>query len=305
MSVSYTGAVAGIQPIRGRYIFVAFSINCMEDIRKLLTTYAYNILGSYEDAQDIVQDAYLKFYNKNDNERIDNKKSYLVRTVINLSINLKKRKNKLLPQYPGEYLPEPLATENADTNIYREDILSYSLMVLLDKLTPKQRAVFILKEAFEYDHKEISEVLDITEESSRKMLSRAKQQLKSPRMAVNGSANKEYVDKYLQVINDGNVEALQNLMHDDISIIADGGGKASASRRPLYGKSVAAKYLLGIYRKFYSTGDIRIKTTSINHQPGILLYKNQRLSVCQVFEFDKQDIWRIYFVRNPDKLRSL
>src|SRR4051812_38294828 len=109
----------------------------MEDIRKLLTTYAYNILGSYEDAQDIVQDAYLKFYNLEDNSSIDNKKSYLVRTVINLSINLKKRKNKLLPTYPGEYLPEPLATENADTNVVRQDILSYSLMVLLDKLNPK------------------------------------------------------------------------------------------------------------------------------------------------------------------------
>ena len=277
----------------------------MEDIRKLLTTYAYNILGSYEDAKDVVQDAYLNFYNKDDRDSIDNKKSYLIRTVINLSINSKKRKNVLLREYPGEYLPEPLATEKADANIIRQDILSYSLMVLLDKLNPKQRAVFILKEAFDYDHKEISEVLHITEENSRKMLSRAKQELKNPRMAANPASNKEYVDKYLQVIYNGDVEELENLLHDDISIISDGGGKASAILRPLYGKSVAAKFLVGIYRKFYSTGDIRIQKTNINHQPGLLLYKNQKLSVCQVFEFDNENISRIYFVRNPDKLQSL
>lgn len=277
----------------------------MEDIRKLLITYAYNILGSYEDAKDIVQDAYLKFYHIDDKDSIENKKAYLVRTVINLSINLKKRKNVLLPEYPGEYLPEPLATEKADTNIIRQDVLSYSLMVLLDKLNPKQRAVFILKEAFDYDHKEISEVLHITEENSRKMLSRAKQELKDPPIMVNAACSKEYVEKYLEVIYNGDVEQLENLLHDDISIISDGGGKASALLRPLYGKSSAAKFLVGVFRKFYSTSDIQIQKTNINHQPGLLLYKNRKLSVCQVFEFDKGTIRRIYFVRNPDKLRSL
>lgn len=277
----------------------------MEDIRKLLITYAYNILGSYEDAKDIVQDAYLKFYNKDDKASIANKKSYLVRTVINLSINLKKRKNKLLLQYPGEYLPEPLATEKADTNIVRQDILSYSLMVLLDKLNPKQRAVFILKEAFEYDHKEISEVLHITEENSRKMFSRAKQELKNPPIVVNTAFYKDYVEKYLEVIYNGNVEELENLLHDDISIISDGGGKASALLHPLYGKSVAAKFLVGVFRKFYSTSDTQIQKTNINHQPALLIYKDQKLSVCQVFEFHNGNIGRIYFVRNPDKLRSL
>lgn len=277
----------------------------MEDIRNLLTTYAYNILGSYEDAKDIVQDAYLKFYKIEDNDSIENKKSYLVRTVINLAINLKKRKNKLLSQYPGEYLPEPVATEKADTNIVRQDILSYSLMVLLDKLNAKQRAVFILKEAFEYDHKEISELLHITEENSRRMLSRAKKELKNPRMVVNPAGHKADIEKYLQVIYNGDVEELENLLHDDISIISDGGGKVPALMRPLYGKSPVAKFLVGIFRKFYSRTDTQVQKTNINHQPGLLLYKNEELSVCQVFEFDNGNISRIYFVRNPDKLRSL
>ncbi|HEY6977131.1 MAG TPA: sigma-70 family RNA polymerase sigma factor, partial [Chitinophagaceae bacterium] len=141
---------------------------------RLLTTYAYNILGSYEDAKDVVQDAYLKLMEGN-TATIEDKKAYLVRTVINLSINKKNRQKRQRALYPGEWLPEPVATEKADTALNRKEILSYSLMVLLERLNAKQRAVFILKEAFAYDHAEIAEVLDITEEHSRKLLSRAKE----------------------------------------------------------------------------------------------------------------------------------
>lgn len=144
----------------------------METLRRLLITYAYNITGSYEDAKDIVQDAYIKFMNVE--KDIENKKAYLIRSVINLSINFKKKQKKLLFEYPGMWLPEPVATEKADMEINSKEILSYSLMVLLEKLNAKQRAVFILREAFNYDHEEIADVLRITVENSRKILSRAK-----------------------------------------------------------------------------------------------------------------------------------
>ena len=118
----------------------------MESLRPLLTTYAYNITGTYEDAKDIVQDAYLKFMTL-DTSGMEDKKAYLTRMVINLAINYKNRQKKLLAQYPGEWLPEPVATEFADSNMNRKEVLSYSIMVLLEKLNAKQRAVFILKEA--------------------------------------------------------------------------------------------------------------------------------------------------------------
>src|SRR5688572_17644493 len=126
----------------------------MESIRPLLTTYAYNILGSLDEAKDVVQDAYLKFMQL-DRQDIEDQKAYLVRMVINLSINQKKRQRRIVADYPGEWLPEPVATEKADTGILRKEVLSYSLMVLLEKLNPRQRAVFILNEAFDYDHEEI------------------------------------------------------------------------------------------------------------------------------------------------------
>ncbi len=276
----------------------------MEDIRKLLTTYAYNILGSYEDAKDIVQDAFVKFSNIN-NAGIENKKAYLARTVINLSINLKKRQKKLVRQYHGEWLPEPVATEKADTAIIRKEILSYSLMVLLEKLNAKQRAVFILKEAFDYDHKEIAGVLHITEENSRKIFSRAKQELKAPKISDSTIVSKNYLDKYMDVIYNADTTKLENLLQNDITVISDGGGKASAILHPIYGKPLAAKFLLGIYQKFYSTTDTHIKKTFINHHPALLYYRNNELSTCQVFAFENGNISRIYFIRNPDKLQSL
>jgi len=276
----------------------------MEDLRKLLTTYAYNILGSYEDAKDMVQDAYLKF-SKIDNENIENKKAYLVRTVINLSINLKKRQKKLIEQYHGEWLPEPVATEKADTTIIRKNILSYSLMVLLEKLNAKQRAVFILKEAFDYDHEEIADVLRITKENSRKIFSRAKQELKDSKIDDSTFISKDRLEKYIEVIYNADTKQLENLLQIDISVIADGGGKASALLRPVYGRPLAAKILVGMYQKFYNKPDTYIEKASINHQPALLYFKKQKLSVCQIFEFKNGNISRIYFMRNPDKLQSL
>ena len=281
-----------------------YQIIVMEDIRNLLTTYAYNILGSYEDAKDVVQDAYLKFSNIAD-RTIENKKAYLVRTVVNLSINLKQRQKKFLEQYRGEWLPEPIATERADTAIIRKEILSYSLMVLLEKLTAKQRAVFILKEAFEYDHKEIAEVLGITEENSRKIFSRAKLDLKDPKPADSTLISSEYLDKYLEVIYNGDTGQLENLLQKDITVVSDGGGKASAALHPLSGRSNVIKFIVGVYKKFYSSKDTRIEKSSINHQPAILYYHNNTLTNCQVFDFENGHISCIWFIRNPDKLQSL
>ena len=276
----------------------------MEDIRKLLTTYAYNILGSYEDAKDVVQDTYLKLSGINI-ESIENKKAYFIRTVINLSINLKEKQKKIVSQYRGEWLPEPVATERADTAIIRKEILSYSLMVLLEKLNAKERAVFILKEAFDYDHKEIADVLEITEENSRKIFSRAKQELKRPKETDSTIVAKDYLEKYIDVIYKADTTQLENLLQNDIIIISDGGGKASAALHPISGKAQVIKFILGIYRKFYKRKEVRMEKSTVNHHPAILYYNHNKLTNCQVFDFENGNISRIYFIRNPDKLQFL
>ncbi|MGN6616191.1 MAG: sigma-70 family RNA polymerase sigma factor [Ilyomonas sp.] len=269
---------------------------------RLLTTYAYNILGSYEDAKDVVQDAYLKFMQV-DGAAIENKKAYLIRSVINLSINKKNRQKRERALYPGEWLPEPVATENADSLLNRSEILSYSLMVLLEKLTAKQRAVFILKEAFTYDHAEIAAALDITEDNSRKLLSRAKEQLKGVDPVLASKESLAYADKYLSVIQNADMEQLEKMLHDEIDVISDGGGKAVAFRKPVRGKTAVMKLLRGIYQKYYA--HIRIKELMINHEPALGYFDNGKLVNCQVFSLQQGRLSHTYFIRNPDKLKEL
>lgn len=274
----------------------------MDALRPLLTTYAYNILGSYEDARDIVQDAFLKFMQV-DVENIGNKKAYLVRMVINLSINQKKRQQKMVKDYPGEWLPEPVATEMADSALNRKEVLSYSLMVLLEKLNPKQRAVFILREAFDYEHEEIAEVLDITVENSRKLLSRAKSILREPATVTDSQVPSDYLTKYLEIIQKGDTGLLEKLLHDEVVVISDGGGKAVAFMNPVAGRESVQKLLMGIGRKHYL--EVRIEQKFINHQPALFYYENDRVVTCQIFAIENGILVNVFFIRNPDKLRML
>ena len=273
----------------------------MEALRRLLITYAYNIIGSYEDSKDIVQDAYVKFMHVD--ESIENKKAYLIRTVINLSINFKNRQKKLIHEYPGAWLPEPVATEKADAAINSKETLSYSLMVLLEKLNAKQRAVFILKEAFNYDHEEIAEVLGIAVENSRKTLSRAKEQLRSGDTVTPKKFSSTYLDNYINVIHNTDMEALEKLLNEDIVLVSDGGGKVAASLKPVEGRQHVMKFLLGVYNKFYRSQ--RIEKVFINHQPALLYFVDDVLTNCQIFSLSNGKIENIYFIRNPDKLKLL
>ena len=274
----------------------------MEPLQQLLTSYAYNILGSYEDAKDIVQDVLLERLNRND-DHIENEKAYLTRSAINRAINAKNRQKKMLSGYPGNWLPEPLATERADHDLNQKDILSYSLMVLLEKLDARQRAVFILKEAFDYDHEEIAEVLDISVENSRKILSRAKKELKTGNVNSIVKTPADYLDKYIDIIRNGDTARLEQLLSDDIVLVSDGGGKAAAAQHPVVGKEKALLFLSGIYRKFYY--DKSIEKGFVNHHPALFFYEEGQLVTCQVFELQNEKVHRSYFLRNPDKLASL
>lgn len=274
----------------------------MESIRPLLLTYAYNILGSVQDAEDVVQDAYLKMM-KVDPSGISDLKAYMIRTVINLSINFKKRKGKLIDNYPGEWLPEPVDTTNAETILSRKELLSYSLMVLLEKLNPKQRAVFILKEAFDYDHEQIAELLDISVDNSRKLLSRARQAMQEATPVHETVINKAYLDRYVSLLTNGDTENLERLLKEDITVVSDGGGKAVAFVNPIHGRGSVLALLFGLHKKFYV--HVRVERKLVNHQPAFFYYEGDRLTNCQVFDIRDGVIQNIFFIRNPDKLKRL
>lgn len=274
----------------------------MNELKELLTSYAYNITGSYEDARDVVQDVYLEVINR-EGTKIDNEKAYLTRSVINRAINWKKRQKKFVASYPGEWLPEPVATEKADSLLERKDILNYSLMVLLEKLNARQRAVFILKEAFEYEHDEIADVLGITEENSRKILSRARKELSNNAVIQQPEVPAGYLERFMEAMQGRDMKKLEQMLTEDITLISDGGGKATAALQPLVGRERVLAFITGIYNKFYHA--VRIEMGSVNHQPALLYYAEGKLVTCQVFILHNGQVANMYFMRNPDKLQAI
>lgn len=274
----------------------------MEDLRQSLILYAYNILGSYEDAKDVVQDVFLKF-SQLDSDKIEDKKNYLIRMAVNLSIDQKRKLKMQLAKYPGPWLPEPIATDDPHLTVHRKEILSYSMLVLLEKLDSKQRAVFILKEAFDYDHEEIARVLGITVENSRKILSRARTELKTE-MNVSPDENQmKVLHQYLKVLERGDMHELELLLNREITVASDGGGKVSAFRKIIAGVESVSALLSGLYQKMFRS--IHSRITWINHQPAILYFSGDEIITCQVFAIQDQQVQQVFFIRNPDKLRIL
>lgn len=270
-----------------------------------LLPYAYNILGDYMEAQDVVQEI-LNNHFLAPSSHIKNPGNYLVRSVINRSINAKKRMNILREQYPGQWLPAPVNTEEG---IYaladRERILDYSLLVLLERLNPSERAVFILVESFDHSHSEVADLLEITTENSRQLLKRAKQKLKTPATsnAVNNQ-DKAVLRQMAQAILQADVERVKQLLSEEVRFVSDGGANARAARNIIEGKDRVCKFMQAIYGKYHPRGT-RTLIVAVNHRPAILFLMDDRIYRCMVFDIQKGRIENIYTVVNPDKLRGL
>lgn len=276
----------------------------VQDYQRTLFSYAYNILGSTEDAKDAIQDVMAR-YLSTPRHQVENEKNYLIKGVINQSINLKKKKQRITG-HPG-WLPEPVATETADTSIHREEIISYSMLVLLEQLNTKERAAFILKEAYDYPHEEIAQVLSITVENSRKLLSRAKNKLAaSTRPAQETSLDtKAYLENYIAVIKSGDIKSLENMLAKEVAVSTDGGRNIKIVRELTQGWQAVAGLMFYVYHNYQQQNTIKLAT--INHQPAILFYNGQVLTNCQVFDIDATTgvIGHIYSIVDPGKLKNI
>lgn len=280
------------------------SETAMKDYQQQLFPYAYNILGSAEDARDAVQDVISRYISL-PRQDIENEAGYLVRSVINQSINLKNRQKKSVGE--RTWLPEPVATESADTALYRDEILSYSLLVLLEHLKPRERAVFILKEAFDYSHEEIAHTLSISIDNSRQLLRRARNELKNHRDQIPIKAVQVaggYLENYLAVIRNGEIKALERLLSEEITTTTDGGGTIKVASEFEAGIPAVSLLMLYVYRNFQKT--LRAEMVEMNHQPALLFWQENACIACQIFEPDPQGrIRNIYSVVDPLKVKNL
>lgn len=278
----------------------------VNDYQAALFPYAYNVLGSVEDAKDAVQEVYAR-YVSTPRERVADEKNYLIKSVVNQAINMR-AKRKTVPA-DSVWLPEPVATERADTNLNMRDIVSYSMLLLLEQLNPKERAVFILKEAFAYTHEEIAEVLSSTVENSRKLLSRAREKI-NPSAKITPPAKPQpqrnsLLENYIGAIRSGDTATLEQLLSRDITFYADSGGKTQLVRKICHGVAEVGPLMVYIYSKFQQ--NMTAVPATFNHQPALLYYANNRLLVCQVFTLseDGSHITEICSLLDPDKIKSM
>ncbi|MPT31182.1 MAG: sigma-70 family RNA polymerase sigma factor [Chryseobacterium sp.] len=278
----------------------------MDDLNvwsKKLFPYAYNILGNIDDCQDVIQDVLIKFNGKQVSS-ISNPNAYLIRSVINRSINLKKKTNRERRQ--KIVLPEPIVTNQGANKIELDEILNYSMFVLLDTLNAKERAVVLLKEAFDYEHDEIAEILEISVENSRQVLTRAKKKLKlrKPEIAASSAKDRKYLEKYVSAIRKGDVKTLEQMLSDEVQVLADAGNKLQVIAELTSGIDNTIKLMTYVYKNHQK--DLDIKIEEINHQSALLFYRGTTLINCQIFELNPDGkITSIFSVVDPDKLMKI
>lgn len=276
----------------------------MQENYNRLLTYAYNITGSYEDSQDLVQDVIEKYISL-DKSEIRNETNFLIKSTINHAINFKNRHNKKLVY--GEWLPEPLSFENAENKLIKEQTARYTLLVLLEKLNARERAVYILKEAFDYSHQEIAETLDISVENSRKLLSRAGKQLQHIKYkpdSANTSAHTDILQQYQLALSEGDIPHIEKLLIDEIRLSADGGKRVRVIKAVEVGKSATAQLLAYVQQQFL--GEKPHTFHIFNHQPAICFWQDNRIYNCHILDIDAEGMIReIYSIVDPEKLKRL
>ncbi|WP_079912030.1 RNA polymerase sigma factor SigJ [Paenibacillus sp. 32352] len=282
-----------------------------DQYRALLFTLAYQLTGSAADAEDAVQDVFVKACDVHP-ERLEEPKAYLCKMVTNHCLNLQKSARKKREMYVGPWLPEPVRTPETDpleTTVVRRDLLSYAMLVLLERLTPTERTVFVLREALGFDYPEIAGLLGKQEANCRKLLSRARSKMGiSEEEPVSAEAVElEWVRRFLTSLEQGNVDHVMSLLTEDVMFIADGGGKATAFRYPVQTCDQVARVLLDGVRslKSYFQGDFHFELTPLNGETSIVIRSRGETVAALFMQLRRGKIARMYAVRNPDKLARI
>ncbi|SDQ92466.1 RNA polymerase sigma factor SigJ [Virgibacillus salinus] len=280
-----------------------------DQYKALLFTLAYQLTGSVADAEDAVQDVFFKAYNAHV-ERLEEPKAYLCKMVTNRCLNLQKSARKRREAYVGPWLPEPIRTQESDTlemMVVRRDLLSYATLVMLERLTPTERVVFVLREALGFDYPEIAELLGKREANCRKLMSRARNKMgiSEEETVATEAIELEWVNRFLTSLEQGDVDHILSLLTEDVMLVTDGGGKVKAFRHPVQKRDLVARFLAAALEgmaPFYQES-LHYEITSLNGETSIVLRSGDETvaAICVQLRHGKFASI-IYVVRNPDKL---
>lgn len=276
--------------------------------RPLLFSIAYRMLGTVMDAEDIVQEAFVRWRRAPEGE-VRSPKAYLSAVVTHLCIDQLRSARARREEYVGPWLPEPLLTDQnvevAGAAALNES-LSMAFLVLLESLTPMERAVFLLREVFDYDYPEISRVVRKTEANCRQIAHRARNSIAARRPRFERSLEQEerLTERFLEACLDGDMEGLLALLSKDIALWSDGGGKVTAARNPIHGADKVARFLFGILAK--APPGFVVRRASINGRPGFVSYFEDGCpQSVATFDVAEGSIQAIHLVVNPEKLENI
>lgn len=263
------------------------------------------MLGTRADAEDVVQEAWLRWESAG-KEDIRLPKSFLTTVVARLSLDALKSAHRKREAYVGPWLPEPLiATEpSAPHHIEMSEMLSIAFLHMLESLSPAERVAFLLREAFESAYDEIATVLETSEANSRQLVARARKHIddRRPRFPVDRARHQKMLEEFLTACATGDASELTHLLAEDVELYADGGGKVLSAINPLYGPDHVARFLIGVARKGAAAS--RVQFAAVNGEPGVLLTEPSGILTVVTIELDTDGrLSRLFFMRNPEKLR--
>ncbi len=269
--------------------------------RPLLFSIAYNMLGSASLAEDLVQETFLKFYENRNVQPVHHTKAYLIRTITNLAINQYNQAQYQRTEYPGIWLPEPVFTEQENLPSEKADILEYSTMVMLEKLGPFERAVFILKEVLDYDYEAIARFIDQTVTHCRKLLSRARAKLpRETRSSTDPNEHRQLFHGLMEALQKGDHEKLLQWLNKDVALYSDGGGEKPAATKPVVYANQVTRFLMGIAR--HNNQEVEIRFSMVNKQLAMEIWLDQQLDGIWFMESREGLIERLYIQRAPGKI---
>jgi RNA polymerase sigma-70 factor (TIGR02957 family) len=275
--------------------------------RPLLFGLAYRLLGSAAEAEDAVQDAYLRLHAA-DRAAIGSLRAWLTKVVTNLCLNQLTSARARRESYVGPWLPEPVITGDGTLGpletTEQRDSVSIALLTLMERLSPGERAAFVLREAFGYSHREIADMLETSDAKARQLHHRARQRLDepAPRFRPDPAQWRDLVERFFTACRSGDVTRLVPMLTADVTSTADGGGKVAAARRPVVGRDRVARYLAGALSRPLPEVQLQFGV-EVNGEPAVLGFTDSVLAGVLFFQTDGDRVAALRVVANPDKLR--
>jgi RNA polymerase sigma-70 factor, ECF subfamily len=278
-------------------------------LRPLLFTIVYEILGSATESDDVLQDSYLRWAEV-DLATVRDTKSYLAQLVTRQALNALRAGARRREDYIGPWLPEPLLLEERDasSDVVLAESVSMAMLVLLETLTPDERAVFVLREVFGFDYDEIAGAVGKSVTTVRQVAHRARAHVHARRKRfepVDAATTAEVTEQFMTAAATGDMEGLLSMLAPNATWTADSGGKATAARRPIVGAEKVARAVMGLFRYGQRMPDMRFNMVNCNNAPAVVVYSGDQLEGVFLVEIINDKITNFYAMRNPDKLAGI